>query len=82
MPQEVINHMNQLAKEQGGRDYRMNDLSFSHLNGATVHDKDSAVDNNLTDPVNNNDIVCDAMPEQDLSRFDLQQRDDDLIFFF
>ena len=79
MPLEVINHMNRLAKEQGGCDYRMNDLSFSHLNGATVQDADSAVDNNLTDPVNDNDIVYDDMPEQDLSRFDLQQRDDDQI---
>ena len=72
--------MNQLAKDQGGRDYRMNDLSFSHLNGETVQDDDSADDNTSPDaPVTENDIIYDAIPEQGLSRFELQQRADDQI---
>ncbi len=67
--------MNRLAKEQGGRDYRMNDLSFSHLNGATIQDEDFAVANDPTDAADDTDIVYEAMPKQVLFRFDLFCKD-------
>ena len=77
MPQEVINFMNQPALQQGGRDFRKNELIFSHLQGTIVHEGDSDNNDALPNTVpTTDDVNYDEVPNQDPPRFDLQQTAD------
>ena len=69
--------MNQLALQQGGRDFREHELVFSHLQGTIVLEGDSDDNDALPNAAPmTDDVIYDEVPNQDPPRFDLQQTAD------